>query len=192
MPFSTNEGSEILDLDGDMYLGGLPEDSGGLPLPPEVWTASLRLGFVGCVRDLFLDGRSKDLRRLAELQSSPGVSSFCTRETHRRCGPEPCAHGGRCREGWNRHVCDCTGTGYLGPNCEMGEESRAFSSGERGLNIGLFFAVLPCCGESKVAHWWILCCDVAAFEPYQISHLPGPLFGLFGVVFNSLLPSGVI
>ncbi|XP_051733535.1 neurexin 2a isoform X11 [Ctenopharyngodon idella] len=119
MPFSTNEGSEILDLDGEMYLGGLPEDSGGLPLPPEVWTARLRLGFVGCVRDLFVDGRSKDLRRLAELQSAPGVSSFCTRETHRRCSSEPCAHGGRCREGWNRHVCDCTGTGYLGPNCEM-------------------------------------------------------------------------
>ncbi|KAF4098461.1 hypothetical protein G5714_020491 [Onychostoma macrolepis] len=119
MPFSTNEGSEILDLDGEMYLGGLPEDSGSLPLPPEVWTARLRLGFVGCVRDLFKDGRSKDLRRLAELQSALGVSSFCTRETHRRCSSEPCAHGGRCREGWNRHVCDCTGTGYLGPNCEM-------------------------------------------------------------------------
>uniref|UniRef100_A0A673GMU1 Neurexin-1-like n=1 Tax=Sinocyclocheilus rhinocerous TaxID=307959 RepID=A0A673GMU1_9TELE len=119
MPFSTNEGSEILDLDGEMYLGGLPEDSGSLPLPPEVWTARLRQGFVGCVRDLFIDGRSKDLRRLAELQSAPGVSSFCTRETHRRCSSEPCSHGGRCREGWNRHVCDCTGTGYLGPNCEM-------------------------------------------------------------------------
>ncbi|XP_039550021.1 neurexin 2a isoform X12 [Pimephales promelas] len=119
MPFSTNEGSEILDLDGEMYLGGLPEDSGALPLPPEVWTARLRLGFVGCVRDLFVDGRSKDLRRLAELQSVAGVSSFCTRETHRRCSSEPCAHGGRCHEGWNRHVCDCTGTGYLGANCEM-------------------------------------------------------------------------
>uniref|UniRef100_A0A8C1UTY1 Neurexin 2a n=1 Tax=Cyprinus carpio TaxID=7962 RepID=A0A8C1UTY1_CYPCA len=127
VPFSTNEGSEILDLDGEMFLGGLPEDSGSLPLPPEVWTARLRLGFVGCLRDLFIDGRSKDLRRLAELQSAPGVSSFCTRETHRRCSSEPCAHGGRCREGWNRHVCDCTGTGYLGPNCEM----------EGGLNMGL-------------------------------------------------------
>ncbi len=59
MPFSTNEGSEILDLDGEMYLGGLPEDSGSLPLPPEVWTARLRLGFVGCVRDLFIDGAAK-------------------------------------------------------------------------------------------------------------------------------------
>ncbi|XP_052392684.1 neurexin-2-like isoform X4 [Carassius gibelio] len=119
VPFSTNEGSEILDLEGEMFLGGLPEDSGSLPLPPEVWTARLRLGFVGCLRDLFIDGRSKDLRRLAELQSAPGVSSFCTRETHRRCSSEPCAHGGRCHEGWNRHICDCTGTGYLGTNCEM-------------------------------------------------------------------------
>ncbi|MCI4386470.1 hypothetical protein PGIGA_G00062750 [Pangasianodon gigas] len=118
MPFSTNEGSEILDLDGEMYLGGLPEESKALPLPPEVWTASLRLGFVGCMRDMFVDGRSRDLRRLAELQSAAGVSVSCTRETHRRCSTEPCSHGGHCHEGWNRHICDCTGTGYLGPNCE--------------------------------------------------------------------------
>uniref|UniRef100_A0A4W4F0D0 Neurexin 2 n=1 Tax=Electrophorus electricus TaxID=8005 RepID=A0A4W4F0D0_ELEEL len=117
-PFYTNEGSEILDLDGDMYLGGLPDDNRDLPLPPEVWTAPLHLGFVGCVRDLFVDGRSRDLRRLAELQGAAGVSGFCTRETHRRCTTEPCAHGGLCQEGWNRHVCDCTGTGYHGPGCE--------------------------------------------------------------------------
>ncbi|XP_063058329.1 neurexin 2a [Engraulis encrasicolus] len=130
-PFSANEGSEVLDLDGSLYLGGVPGEwlGQGLPMPPEVWTASLHLGFVGCVRDLFIDGQSRDLRRLAELQSAPGVSGFCTRETHRRCGAgagvassssagEPCAHGGRCTEGWNRHVCDCTGTGYLGGNCE--------------------------------------------------------------------------
>uniref|UniRef100_A0AAY4AAI2 Neurexin-2-like n=1 Tax=Denticeps clupeoides TaxID=299321 RepID=A0AAY4AAI2_9TELE len=119
VPFSANEGSEVLDLDGDMYLGGLPTDWQGLPLPPEVWTAPLHLGFVGCVRDLFIDGRSRDLRRLAELQGSPGVSGFCTRETHKHCSSSPCSHGGQCHEGWNRHVCDCTGTGFLGASCEM-------------------------------------------------------------------------
>uniref|UniRef100_A0A8C8DEU2 Neurexin-2-like n=1 Tax=Oncorhynchus tshawytscha TaxID=74940 RepID=A0A8C8DEU2_ONCTS len=118
IPFSANEGSEILDLEGDMYLGGLPEARQGLILPPEVWTAPLNLGYVGCMRDLFMDGRSRDLRRLAEIQSASGVSSFCTRETHIRCGRDVCANGGQCREGWNRHVCDCTSTGYLGPNCE--------------------------------------------------------------------------
>uniref|UniRef100_A0A8D3AHC9 Neurexin-2-like n=1 Tax=Scophthalmus maximus TaxID=52904 RepID=A0A8D3AHC9_SCOMX len=117
-PFSANEGSEILDLDGDMYLGGLPEDRQALMLPPEVWTASLGLGYVGCVRDLFIDGQSRNLWRLAEVQSATGVTSFCTRETHTRCAKDTCANGGQCREGWNRHICDCNGTGYLGVSCE--------------------------------------------------------------------------
>uniref|UniRef100_A0A8C2CKI1 Neurexin 2 n=1 Tax=Cyprinus carpio TaxID=7962 RepID=A0A8C2CKI1_CYPCA len=50
IPFSSNEGSEILDLDSDMYLGGLPESGQGLILPPEVWTALLNYGY------MFTDG----------------------------------------------------------------------------------------------------------------------------------------
>ncbi|XP_058637445.1 neurexin 2b isoform X6 [Onychostoma macrolepis] len=119
IPFSSNEGSEILDLDSDMYLGGLPESSQGLILPPEVWTALLNYGYVGCIRDLFIDGKSRDVRRLAEIQSVPGVSSFCTRELQKRCSSAPCANGGQCKEGWNRYICDCTGTGFLGSNCEI-------------------------------------------------------------------------
>ncbi|XP_057676420.1 neurexin 2a isoform X12 [Corythoichthys intestinalis] len=118
VPFSANEGSEILDLDGDMYLGGLPDERQGLMLPPEVWSASLGLGYVGCVRDLFIDGQSRNLWRLSEIQGTAGVSSLCTRETHVRCGRDTCANGGHCKEGWNRHICDCSSTGYLGPNCE--------------------------------------------------------------------------
>uniref|UniRef100_A0A8C2J6I1 Neurexin 2 n=1 Tax=Cyprinus carpio TaxID=7962 RepID=A0A8C2J6I1_CYPCA len=119
IPFSSNEGSEILDLDSDMYLGGLPESGQGLILPPEVWTALLNYGYVGCIRDLFIDGKSRDVRRLAEIQSAPGVSSFCTRELQKRCSSAPCANGGQCKEGWNRYICDCTGTGFLGGNCEI-------------------------------------------------------------------------
>ncbi|XP_058240460.1 neurexin 2b isoform X11 [Hemibagrus wyckioides] len=119
MPFNSNEGSEILDLDSDMYLGGLPESRQDLILPPEVWTALLNYGYVGCVRDLFIDGKSRDVRRLAEIQSAPGVSSFCTRELQKRCSSTPCGNGGLCKEGWNRYICDCTGTGYLGSNCEI-------------------------------------------------------------------------
>ncbi|XP_045577531.1 neurexin-2 isoform X5 [Salmo salar] len=119
IPFNSNEGSEILDLDSDMFLGGLPESRSDLVLPPEVWTALLNYGYVGCVRDLFIDGKSRDVRRLAEIQSSPGVSSFCTRELQKRCSSTPCGNGGLCKEGWNRYICDCTGTGYLGSNCEI-------------------------------------------------------------------------
>ncbi|XP_051922853.1 neurexin-2-like isoform X8 [Hippocampus zosterae] len=119
MPFSSPEGSEILDLDSDMYLGGLPESKAELILPPEVWTALLNYGYVGCVRDLFIDGKSRDVRRLAEIQSALGVSSFCTRELQKRCSSTPCGNGGLCKEGWNRYICDCTSTGFLGTNCEI-------------------------------------------------------------------------
>ncbi|XP_075857868.1 neurexin-2-beta isoform X1 [Microcebus murinus] len=118
-PFLATGESEILDLESELYLGGLPE--GGrvdLPLPPEVWTAALRAGYVGCVRDLFIDGRSRDLRGLAEAQGAAGVAPFCSRETLKQCASAPCRNGGICREGWNRFVCDCIGTGFLGRVCE--------------------------------------------------------------------------
>ncbi|KAM8946466.1 neurexin-2-beta isoform 11-T11 [Pelodytes ibericus] len=117
-PFQVGGESEILDLEGDMYLGGLPEPREDLQLPPEIWTASLGLGFVGCIRDLFVDGKSRDIRQLAELSATPGVSPFCTREIQRQCTAAPCRNGGQCREGWNRVICDCVGTGYLGDTCE--------------------------------------------------------------------------
>ncbi|XP_070283509.1 neurexin-2-beta isoform X11 [Myotis yumanensis] len=118
-PFLATGESEILDLESELYLGGLPE--GGrveMPLPPEVWTAALRAGYVGCVRDLFIDGRSRDLRSLAEAQGAAGVAPFCSRETLKQCASAPCRNGGACREGWNRFVCDCVGTGFLGRVCE--------------------------------------------------------------------------
>ncbi|KAE8284176.1 Neurexin-1a Neurexin Ia-alpha Neurexin-1a-alpha Precursor [Larimichthys crocea] len=65
--------SEILDLDDTLYLGGLPEDRAGLIFPTEVWTALLNYGYVGCIRDLFVDGQSKDIRRLAEAQRAVGT-----------------------------------------------------------------------------------------------------------------------
>ncbi|XP_075943180.1 neurexin-2-beta isoform X33 [Anarhichas minor] len=119
MPFSSPEGSEILDLDSNIYLGGLPESKLDLIMPPEVWTALLNYGYVGCVRDLFIDGKSRDVRRLAEIQSAFGVSSFCTRELQKRCSSAPCGNAGLCKEGWNRYICDCIDTGYLGANCEI-------------------------------------------------------------------------
>ncbi|XP_045924378.1 neurexin 1a isoform X11 [Micropterus dolomieu] len=110
--------SEILDLDDTLYLGGLPEDRAGLIFPTEVWTALLNYGYVGCIRDLFVDGQSKDIRRLAEAQRAVGVKPSCSREPPKQCLSNPCQHNGICREGWNRYVCDCSGTGYLGRSCE--------------------------------------------------------------------------
>ncbi|XP_051523651.1 neurexin-1a isoform X12 [Myxocyprinus asiaticus] len=117
-PYNAPGESEILDLDDILYLGGLPEDRAGLIFPTEVWTALLNYGYVGCVRDLFMDGQSKDIRRIAEVQRAVGVKPSCSKEPPKQCLSNPCLNSGTCREGWNRYVCDCTGTGYLGRSCE--------------------------------------------------------------------------
>ncbi|XP_063774745.1 neurexin-1 isoform X17 [Pseudophryne corroboree] len=117
-PYTAPGESEILDLDDDLYLGGLPENKAGLVFPTEVWTALLNYGYVGCIRDLFIDGQSKDIRQMAELQSTAGVKPSCSRETAKPCINNPCKNNGICRDGWNRYVCDCSGTGYLGRSCE--------------------------------------------------------------------------
>ncbi|XP_071595897.1 neurexin-1 isoform X8 [Heliangelus exortis] len=117
-PYTAPGESEILDLDDDLYLGGLPENKAGLVFPTEVWTALLNYGYVGCIRDLFIDGQSKDIRQMAEIQSTAGVKPSCSRETSKPCLSNPCKNNGVCRDGWNRYVCDCSGTGYLGRSCE--------------------------------------------------------------------------
>ncbi|OPJ82533.1 neurexin-1-alpha isoform B [Patagioenas fasciata monilis] len=117
-PYTAPGESEILDLDDDLYLGGLPENKAGLIFPTEVWTALLNYGYVGCIRDLFIDGQSKDIRQMAEIQSTAGVKPSCSRETAKPCLSNPCKNNGVCRDGWNRYVCDCSGTGYLGKSCE--------------------------------------------------------------------------
>ncbi|XP_078145786.1 neurexin 3a isoform X15 [Centroberyx gerrardi] len=117
-PFTASGESEILDLEGDMYLGGLPADRTNLILPTELWTAMLNYGYVGCVRDLFIDGRSKDIRQIAEAQNGAGIKPSCNRQTGKQCESYPCKNRGVCKEGWNRFICDCTGTGYWSRTCE--------------------------------------------------------------------------
>ncbi|XP_041828228.1 neurexin 3a isoform X4 [Melanotaenia boesemani] len=117
-PFTASGESEILDLEGDMYLGGLPADRANLILPTELWTAMLNYGYVGCVRDLFIDGRSKDIRQIAEAQNGAGIKPSCNKQPGKQCESYPCKNRGVCKEGWNRFICDCTGTGYWSRTCE--------------------------------------------------------------------------
>ncbi|XP_031728672.1 neurexin 3b isoform X7 [Anarrhichthys ocellatus] len=117
-PFTASGENEILDLEGDLYLGGLPDSRVGLVLPTELWTAMLNYGYVGCVRDLFIDGRSKDIRQIAQSQNVTGIKSSCSKVTGKQCDSNPCKNNGACKEGWNRFVCDCTGTGFWDSTCE--------------------------------------------------------------------------
>ncbi|XP_062296923.1 neurexin 3a isoform X5 [Scomber scombrus] len=117
-PFTASGESEILDLEGDMYLGGLPTDRTNLILPTELWTAMLNYGYVGCIRDLFIDGRSKDIRQIAEAQNGAGIKPSCNKQPGKQCESYPCKNRGVCKEGWNRFICDCTGTGFWSRTCE--------------------------------------------------------------------------
>ncbi|XP_053192280.1 neurexin 3a isoform X3 [Scomber japonicus] len=117
-PFTASGESEILDLEGDMYLGGLPTDRTNLILPTELWTAMLNYGYVGCIRDLFIDGRSKDIRQIAEAQNGAGIKPSCNKQPGKQCESYPCKNRGICKEGWNRFICDCTGTGFWSRTCE--------------------------------------------------------------------------
>ncbi|XP_028996544.1 neurexin 3b isoform X18 [Betta splendens] len=116
--FTASGENEILDLEGDLYLGGLPDNRVGLVLPTELWTAMLNYGYVGCVRDLFIDGRSKDIRQIAQSQNVTGINPQCNKVTGKQCDSSPCKNNGACKEGWNRFVCDCTGTGFWDSTCE--------------------------------------------------------------------------
>ncbi|KAJ0061057.1 hypothetical protein NL108_005860 [Boleophthalmus pectinirostris] len=122
-PFTASGENEILDLEGDLYLGGLPDNRVGLVLPTELWTAMLNYGYVGCIRDLFIDGRSKDIRQIAQSQNVTGIKPTCTKVSGKLCDSNPCKNNGQCKEGWNRYVCDCTGTGYWDSTCEKGKTS---------------------------------------------------------------------
>ncbi|XP_028252731.1 neurexin 3b isoform X2 [Parambassis ranga] len=117
-PFTASGENEILDLEGDLYLGGLPDSRVGLVLPTELWTAMLNYGYVGCVRDLFIDGRSKDIRQIAQSQNMTGIKSSCSKVTGKQCDSNPCKNSGVCKEGWNRFICDCTGSGFWDSTCE--------------------------------------------------------------------------
>lgn len=62
--------SNQLELDGPLYVGGLGSEYSASRTPPALWTAALRQGFVGCIRDLVLNGKPQDLTAYARQQDS--------------------------------------------------------------------------------------------------------------------------
>ena len=61
-----------------------------------------------------------DVADYAKNQDSGSIRSSC-HIMPPKCGEKPCMHGGKCTEGWNRFICDCTETSFTGPTCGRGE-----------------------------------------------------------------------
>ncbi|XP_071518617.1 neurexin 1 isoform X3 [Panulirus ornatus] len=124
--FTTPGESHRLDLDGALYVGGV---STGVVVPPEVWTGRLGLGYVGCMRDLVINGLPADLASYAKKQDSGSIVSFCHSDGG-SCSSSPCMHGGTCREGWGRFICDCSHTAFVGPTCGKDAATLSFDGSQ--------------------------------------------------------------
>ncbi|KAF6200207.1 hypothetical protein GE061_006510 [Apolygus lucorum] len=124
--FSTPGDSNQLDLDGGLYVGGLSSE---LSPPPTLWSALLAQGFVGCIRDLVLNGKAVDIAQFARAQDSGSIQPACHRQTP-QCDSQPCMSGGLCTEGWNRFVCDCTATTFTGPTCGKEATTLTFNGSQ--------------------------------------------------------------
>ncbi|XP_061721601.1 neurexin 1 isoform X2 [Cydia pomonella] len=133
--FKTPGESNQLELDGPLFVGGLGSEYSAAKTPPVLWTAALRQGFVGCVRDLVLNGKPQDLTAYARQQDSASVRPAC-HVLMKQCVNSPCQHGGVCSEGWNRPLCDCSSTNYGGPTCGR-ESATIYLNGSQHLTAAL-------------------------------------------------------
>ncbi|XP_017274656.1 basement membrane-specific heparan sulfate proteoglycan core protein isoform X4 [Kryptolebias marmoratus] len=93
-----------LDLNEELHLGGYPNYT------LLAKTAGIKTGFVGCIRQLVIQGEEvifKDLDR-----SSTGVTNCPT------CKDDPCHNGGRCEDSdASLYKCNCP-RGFTGSNCQ--------------------------------------------------------------------------
>ncbi|KAK4880887.1 hypothetical protein RN001_004206 [Aquatica leii] len=75
-------------------------------------------GFIGCMRSISIDGNYK-------LPTDWTSEEYCCKDQVvfdscrmvDRCNPNPCEHGGVCKQNSLEFMCDCTGTGYAGSVC---------------------------------------------------------------------------
>lgn len=59
----------------------------------------------------------------ASCFSTGSIVNFCHSDGG-SCSSNPCMHGGSCREGWGRFICDCSHTSFVGPTCGKGKDSQ--------------------------------------------------------------------
>ncbi|XP_076267809.1 neurexin 1-like isoform X2 [Rhynchophorus ferrugineus] len=110
------KGSATLELEGNLYIGGLGPPFSEILSPPGLWTAVLQQGFVGCFKDLVMNNDPVDVASYAREQDSGSIRTLCHTQPQ-QCPSQPCLNGGTCMEGWNRFICDCTNTMFTGPTC---------------------------------------------------------------------------
>ncbi|PSN31987.1 Neurexin-3 [Blattella germanica] len=130
--FSTPGESNQLDLEGPLYIGGVGPPTAPLTVPPVLWAGVLRHGYVGCMRDLVINGNAIDIAGYARQQDSGAIRPSCHVQLP-QCDSQPCMNGGLCSEGWNRFICDCTATSFTGPTCGKDATTLTFNGSQHML-----------------------------------------------------------
>ncbi len=75
-------------------------------------------GFIGCMRHITIDGNYKRPTDWKEEEySSPRDVAIGSCQAVDRCTPNPCEHGGICKQDSQEFYCECEGTGYAGAVC---------------------------------------------------------------------------
>ncbi|CAL4079401.1 unnamed protein product, partial [Meganyctiphanes norvegica] len=120
--FTSPGESTQLDLEGPLYVGGVGPT---VVVPPELWTGRLRAGYVGCMRDLVINGVTADLASYARKQDSGSIVRFC-HDDGGSCSSSPCMHTGVCKNGWGRYICDCSLTSFVGSTCGKDASTVSF------------------------------------------------------------------
>lgn len=62
--------SDLLDLSGGLHIGGVGPHIASVKIPSYLWTGALRQGYVGCMRDLVINGNAVDVAGYARQQDS--------------------------------------------------------------------------------------------------------------------------
>ncbi|KAL3247876.1 hypothetical protein MRX96_056793 [Rhipicephalus microplus] len=75
-------------------------------------------GFIGCMRYLYIEGRYINVLTLPPNQVQGQLLRDACQMVD-RCHPNPCEHGGVCKQDYIEFVCNCTDTGYAGAVCHV-------------------------------------------------------------------------
>ncbi|XP_033109086.1 neurexin-3-like isoform X2 [Anneissia japonica] len=123
------ENSKILNLEDDLFLGGVDNRENARPLPMEVFSITRQPGYVGCMRNLVLNGLSYNIAGEVQQQNVKGIMIMC-KSMSPMCKEGLCRNGGQCSEGWNRFICDCSMTDYIGKECDYNATVLSFNGNQ--------------------------------------------------------------
>ncbi|NXO71347.1 AGRIN protein, partial [Phainopepla nitens] len=105
-------GTDGLNLDTDLFIGGAPDEHMALVAERTAVATGLR----GCIRVLGINNRVHELRQGAGDVLYASAVGQCG---HHPCQPDPCHHGGVCHaKEAEMFQCQCP-DGYTGPTCAL-------------------------------------------------------------------------